>query len=67
MTSFGGVEGLAFVHTKYSNISQDWPDFEIHMVAGSVTTDEGRGIRQLAGLTDEVRFVLHLFHRLITR
>jgi len=50
----GAVEGLAFVNTKYANISDDWPDFEIHMVSGTITTDDGRGLTQYAGLTEEV-------------
>ena len=55
----GGVEGLAFVNTKYANVSDDFPDFEIHMSSATVTTDGGRGIKQYAGITDEVS--IHFF------
>ena len=32
-TSLGGVEGLGFIKTKFTNFSDDYPDFEIHMVS----------------------------------
>jgi hypothetical protein len=63
----GGVEGVAFVNTKYANISDDWPDFEIHMSSGSVTTDDGRGLRQFAGLTEEVKPFESLFKQQINK
>ena len=50
----GGVEGLAFVNTKFANVSDDYPDFEIHMSSATCTTDNGRGIKQYGGLSDEV-------------
>lgn len=31
MTSLGGLEGVAFVNTKYANVSLDWPDIQFHM------------------------------------
>ncbi|XP_054166150.1 glucose dehydrogenase [FAD, quinone]-like [Oppia nitens] len=54
LTSLGGVEGLGFVSTKYANLTDDWPDFEIHLSSATVTTDGGRGLTHYAGLTDEV-------------
>ncbi|CAG2164495.1 unnamed protein product, partial [Oppiella nova] len=54
LTSLGGVEGLAFVNTKYANVSDDYPDFEIHLSSATCTTDDGRGLKQYGGLTDEV-------------
>lgn len=54
MTSFGAVEGLGFVNTKFANLTDDWPDFEIHLISGTITTDSGRGIRQFGGISDEV-------------
>jgi len=35
LTILGGVEGLAWVNTKYANASDDFPDIEFHFVAGS--------------------------------
>ncbi|KAE8747714.1 Glucose dehydrogenase acceptor-like, partial [Frankliniella occidentalis] len=32
LTVLGGVEGLAFVNTKYANATDDWPDIEFHFV-----------------------------------
>lgn len=54
LTSLGGVEGLAFVHTKYSNSSSDWPDIEIHFSAGNVFADGGKSLVKLAGLAPEI-------------
>lgn len=39
LTKPGGIEGLAFLNTKYVNASDDWPDVEIHLLdapAGSI-------------------------------
>ena len=47
-----GVEGLAFVNTKYANASDDWPDIEFHFVSGSTNSDGGRQLRKAHGLTD---------------
>ncbi|XP_068086573.1 glucose dehydrogenase [FAD, quinone] [Anabrus simplex] len=52
LTVLGGVEGLAFVHTKYSNASLDWPDIEFHFVSGSTNSDGGRQIRKAHGITE---------------
>lgn len=35
MTVPGGIEGLAFVKTKYANITDDWPDIQVHFLNGS--------------------------------
>lgn len=34
MSLLGGVEGLAFVRTKYANSTKDWPDIELHFTSG---------------------------------
>ncbi|RWS11943.1 GMC oxidoreductase-like protein 1 [Dinothrombium tinctorium] len=34
LTSFGGIEGIAFVSTKYVNASLDWPDVQLVLVNG---------------------------------
>ena len=54
LTVFGGVEGLAFMNSKYANKSEDWPDFEIHMLSGSPTTDDGQTFRRVQGFTREM-------------
>ncbi|XP_011868579.1 PREDICTED: glucose dehydrogenase [FAD, quinone]-like [Vollenhovia emeryi] len=53
LTSLGGVEGLAFVNTKYANHSIDYPDVQFHMGSASINSDAGQ-IRKMLGLTDEV-------------
>jgi len=35
----GGVEALAFVNTKYANVSEDWPDLQYHFAPGSDISD----------------------------
>ena len=52
-TSLGGVEGLGFVKTKFTNNSDDYPDFEIHMVSGSPASDDGQVFRPVQGFTRE--------------
>lgn len=50
LTVLGGVEGLAFVKTKYTNASDDYPDIEFHFVSGSTNSD-GFQLRKVHGLT----------------
>lgn len=51
LTVLGGVEGLAFVNTKYANVTDDFPDIELHFISGSTNSDGGRQIRKVHGLT----------------
>lgn len=51
LTVLGGVEGLAFVNTKFANATQDFPDIELHFISGSTNSDGGRQIRKIHGLT----------------
>lgn len=39
MTSLGGVEGLAFVNTKYAPESGTWPDIQFHFAPSSINSD----------------------------
>lgn len=48
----GGVEGLAFINTKFANASDDYPDIEFHFISGSTHSDGGTQIRKAHGLTD---------------
>ena len=52
LTIMGGVEGLAFVNTKYANASDDYPDIEFHFVSGSTNSDGGGQLRKAHGLTE---------------
>ncbi|XP_026466570.1 glucose dehydrogenase [FAD, quinone] [Ctenocephalides felis] len=52
LTILGGVEGLAFVNTKYANTSMDNPDIEFHFISGSTNSDGGGQLKKAHGLTD---------------
>ncbi|XP_073999339.1 glucose dehydrogenase [FAD, quinone] [Rhodnius prolixus] len=55
MTSLGGVEGLAFVNTKYNpDQSGEWPDVQFHFAPSSVNSDGGEQIRRILNLRDGV-------------
>lgn len=54
LTVLGGVEGLAWIPTKFTNKSEDFPDIEIHFVSGSPGSDGGRQIRKVHGISDEL-------------
>ncbi|XP_026740785.1 glucose dehydrogenase [FAD, quinone] isoform X2 [Trichoplusia ni] len=52
LTIMGGVEGLAFVNTKYVNATDDFPDIEFHFISGSTNSDGGEQLRKIHGLMD---------------
>ena len=52
LTSLGGVEGLAWINTKFANKSVDRPDLEIMFVSGSSASDSGT-VRRVQSLTNE--------------
>lgn len=52
LTIMGGVEGLAFINTKYANVTEDFPDIEFHFISGSTNSDGGRQVRKAHGLTE---------------
>lgn len=54
MTTLGGVEGLAFVNTKYANKSVDWPDIQFHMAPASLSSDNGARVKQVLGLKESL-------------
>lgn len=54
LTALGGVEGLGFIKTRYANYSDDYPDFEIHMVTGGPSSDDGQTFRRVQGFTREM-------------
>ncbi|RWS11935.1 glucose dehydrogenase (acceptor)-like protein 3 [Dinothrombium tinctorium] len=51
LTTLGGVEGLGFIKTKYVNQSDDYPDFQIHLLSGDISSDEGQAFRRVQGVT----------------
>ncbi|CAH2259723.1 glucose dehydrogenase [FAD, quinone] [Pararge aegeria] len=53
LTIMGGVEGLAFVNTKYVNASDDFPDIEFHFISGATNSDGGGQLRRVHGLTEK--------------
>ncbi|XP_076334605.1 glucose dehydrogenase [FAD, quinone]-like isoform X2 [Tachypleus tridentatus] len=50
LTMLGGVEGLGFIRTGFSNSSDDYPDSEIHFISSSPSSDGGRTIRKVQGV-----------------
>lgn len=54
MTTLGGVEGYGFVHTKFSNYSDDHPDVQFHMAPASINSDGGVQVRKILGLTEHL-------------
>lgn len=58
MTTLGGVEGLGFVNTYLGNRS--WPDIQFHMAPASINSDNGRKVKHVMGLTEQLyRTVYH--------
>lgn len=52
--SMPGVEGVAFVNTKYADPSGDWPDIQYHFAPSSINSDGGEQIRKIVNLRDGV-------------
>jgi len=38
LTVMGGVEGMAFINSKYGNLSEEQPDIGLNFVSGSTIT-----------------------------
>lgn len=49
-----GVEGVAFVNTKYADPSGKWPDIQYHFSPSSINSDGGEQIRKILNLRDGV-------------
>jgi choline dehydrogenase-like flavoprotein len=54
MTALGGLEGIAFVKTKYANASMDWPDVQFHMAPASLASDNGARVKKILGLREDL-------------
>lgn len=52
-TLLGGVEGLAWIPTKYVN-DTDYPDIQFHLVSGSPASDDGRKVRKGHGISNKM-------------
>ncbi|XP_058447544.1 glucose dehydrogenase [FAD, quinone] [Malaya genurostris] len=50
--TFPGIEGVAFVNTKYADPSGKWPDIQFHFGPSSVNSDGGQYIRKILNLRD---------------
>ncbi|KAI4454887.1 glucose-methanol-choline gmc oxidoreductase [Holotrichia oblita] len=48
-----GVEGLAFVNTKYAPEHGEWPDVQYHFAASSINADPDN-VKKVTGLRDSV-------------
>ncbi|XP_035739942.1 glucose dehydrogenase [FAD, quinone]-like isoform X1 [Vespa mandarinia] len=46
-------EGMAFINTKYSNVSADYPDIQLFIAAASINLDGGVFSKRIFGLTDD--------------
>ncbi|KAK1137833.1 hypothetical protein K0M31_002328 [Melipona bicolor] len=53
LTSFGSVESLGFIKTKYANASDNFPDIGLLFSAASLNSDGGRNAWKVYGLTKE--------------
>jgi choline dehydrogenase-like flavoprotein len=49
-----GVEGLAFVNTRYADPAGDFPDMQFHFAPSSISSDGGDQIRKILALRDSV-------------
>jgi glucose dehydrogenase (acceptor) len=54
LSIIGGVEGLAWVKTKYADPNDDWPDIQFHFAAASDVSDGGKYVRRGHGVSDAV-------------
>ncbi|XP_048269619.1 glucose dehydrogenase [FAD, quinone] isoform X2 [Bombus terrestris] len=53
LTLLGGVEGVAFINTKYANASDDFPDIQLHFVPFIQSTIRYDIYKSLHGLSTE--------------
>lgn len=52
LTSSVGLETVGFIHTKYANDTDEWPDIEHMCLSTSTNGDGGRQVKYTHGLTD---------------
>lgn len=52
--TFPGIEGVAFVNTKYAEPAGNWPDVQFHFGPSSINSDGGQNIKKITNLRDAV-------------
>lgn len=50
--TFTGVEGVAFLNTKFQDPAEDWPDIQFHFIPSSINSDGGDQIRKVLNLRE---------------
>lgn len=50
----GGLQGQAFVNTKYMDPKLNWPDIQMKLMLGSVASDNGTQLRNMVNIDDKV-------------
>lgn len=58
LTLLGGVEGLAWINTKYANRSADRPDIQLHFSPGHLASESGT-VQAIHGVTDRMYNTLY--------
>lgn len=49
-----GVEANAFLHSRYSNKSEDWPDLQLFFISVTPAIDGGGSFKDYFGVSQEV-------------
>ncbi|KAI1307963.1 Glucose dehydrogenase -like protein [Halotydeus destructor] len=52
LTSLGGIEGIGFIHSKYSNVTDDWPDLQLQFISGTPTSGNHEQAKRAMGFTE---------------
>ncbi|KAG8186055.1 hypothetical protein JTE90_007441 [Oedothorax gibbosus] len=60
LTSFSGIEGMAYISSKFIDPKLDWPEMEIHLAFGSPASDYELILKDAIGVTDQVKGVRNL-------
>lgn len=50
-----GVEANAFLHSRYSNRSNDWPDLQLFFISVTPAIDGGGSFKDYFGVSQEVQ------------
>ncbi|XP_072159623.1 glucose dehydrogenase [FAD, quinone] isoform X2 [Bemisia tabaci] len=53
LTSSVGLETVAFITTKYGNVTDDWPDIEFMLTSSSTVSDGGTQCKKAHGLRQD--------------
>ncbi|XP_067134624.1 glucose dehydrogenase [FAD, quinone]-like [Centruroides vittatus] len=55
LTIIGGQEAVGFIQTRYANFSDDYPDIELLLISGSLTSDGGEFLFPAFNINKDVR------------